>query len=127
MKLLPVHSTCVVTSTLVETALAHVMHVLVFTENTDPLGTSGVLVVVIVVTWSSKSQNKFSSRSSHFVCFGPTAPLNGLIYDILRANSLDPGSIGVQSDIWRSMKGGNNIRKGQNKEIQMRAYPVAFD
>jgi hypothetical protein len=50
MKLLPVHSTCVVTKTLVDTALAHVKHVLVFTENTPPLGTSGVRVVVSITT-----------------------------------------------------------------------------
>lgn len=50
MKLLPVHSTCVVTITFVLAALAHIIQVLVFTENTPPLGTSGVLVVVIVTT-----------------------------------------------------------------------------
>ena len=50
MKLRPVHSTCVVTSTLLATALAHVMHVLVLTENTFPLGTSGVRVVVSMLT-----------------------------------------------------------------------------
>jgi hypothetical protein len=50
MKLLPVHSTCVVTITLVEAALAHIIHVLVLTEKTPPLGTSGVRVVVIVTT-----------------------------------------------------------------------------
>lgn len=50
MKLRPVHSTCVVTTTLVDIALAHVMHVRVLTENTPPLGTSGVRVVVTVDT-----------------------------------------------------------------------------
>ena len=49
MKLLPVHSTCVVTSTFVVDALAHVMHVRVFTANAPPLGTSGVRVVVSIV------------------------------------------------------------------------------
>ena len=47
MKLRPDHSTCVVTTTLLDTLLAHVMHVLVLTENTLPLGTSGVRVVEI--------------------------------------------------------------------------------
>ena len=50
MKLLPVHSTCVVTTTFVDTALAHMIQVFVFTENTPPLGTSGVRVVVSIVT-----------------------------------------------------------------------------
>ncbi len=50
MKLLPVHSTWVVTITLVDMALAHIMQVLVFTEKTPPLGTSGVRVVVTVTT-----------------------------------------------------------------------------
>lgn len=50
MKLLPVHSTCVVTMTLEETLLAHIMHVRVLTENTPPLGTSGVRVVVSIET-----------------------------------------------------------------------------
>ena len=50
MKLRPVHSTCVVTSTLLDTLLAQVMHVRVLTENTFPLGTSGVRVVVSIVT-----------------------------------------------------------------------------
>lgn len=72
IKLLPVHSTCVVTMTRVETVLAHMMHVRVFTTNTLPLGTSGFLVDVIIMTWSSKSQYTFSSWISHFVCFGPT-------------------------------------------------------
>lgn len=48
---LPVHSTVVVTTTLVELGPAHVIHVLVLTLNTPPLGTSGVLVVVIIVTY----------------------------------------------------------------------------
>jgi hypothetical protein len=71
MKLRPVHSTCVVTITLLDTLLAHMMHVLVLTENTFPLGTSGVRVVVMVVTKSSKSQWTTSSLSSHLVCRGP--------------------------------------------------------
>ena len=50
IKLRPVHSTCVVTKILDDTLLAQVIHVLVFTEKTPPLGTSGVLVVVIIDT-----------------------------------------------------------------------------
>lgn len=50
IKLLPVHSTCVVIKILVDTLLAHVIHVRVLTANTPPLGTSGVLVVVIITT-----------------------------------------------------------------------------
>ena len=50
MKLRPVHSTWVLTMTFVETLLAHMMHVRVFTEKTPPLGTSGVRVVVTVET-----------------------------------------------------------------------------
>lgn len=46
MKLLPVHSTWVVTMTRVEMVLAHIIHVRVLTTNTPPLGTSGVLVEV---------------------------------------------------------------------------------
>ncbi len=48
MKLLPDHSTCVVTKTRVDEELAHMRHVLVFTANAPPLGTSGVRVVVRV-------------------------------------------------------------------------------
>lgn len=48
MKLRPVHSTSVVTIIRVDTPLAHMIQVRVFTANTPPLGTSGVLVVVIV-------------------------------------------------------------------------------
>ena len=50
MKLRPVHSTCEVTTTFDDTLLAHMMHVLVLTEKTPPLGTSGVRVVVSVDT-----------------------------------------------------------------------------
>ncbi len=50
MKLRPVHSTCVVTRTLLERLLAQVIHVRVLTENTLPLGTSGVRVVVSMLT-----------------------------------------------------------------------------
>lgn len=50
MKLRPDHSTCVVTTTLLDTLLAHMIHVLVLTENTFPLGTSGVRVVFRVET-----------------------------------------------------------------------------
>ena len=104
MKLLPVHSTCVVTTTLVDTALAHMMHVRVLTANTPPLGTSGVRVVVIVMTWSSKSQYTVSSRSSHFVERGPMLPLRGLMYDMLRVRHLGSAADGVQSEIWMSMR-----------------------
>src|SRR5688572_8246898 len=100
MKLRPVHSTWVVTKTLLVIGLAHMIHVLVFTENTPPLGTSGVRVVVIVVTYSSKSICSVSSLISHFVCLGPIDAFNGLIYDIFLVNSFDPGAAGIQSDIW---------------------------
>lgn len=50
MKLLPDHSTWVVTITRVDAALAHMIQVRVFTANTLPLGTSGVRVVVSVET-----------------------------------------------------------------------------
>ena len=50
MKLRPVHSTCVVTNTRLATLLAQVIHVRVLTENTPPLGTSGVRVVVSMLT-----------------------------------------------------------------------------
>src|SRR6267154_3958380 len=113
MKLLPVHSTCVVTITLVEIALAHMMHVFVFTENTPPLGASGVLVVVNITTWSLKSQVKASSWISHFVSFGPMLLFRGLIYDMFRAKSFKLSPVGDQSDIctsewgcqWKSSKG----------------------
>lgn len=49
-KLLPVHSTPVVTTTLHEFPLAQVILVLVLTLKLPPLGTSGVLVVVITQT-----------------------------------------------------------------------------
>ena len=55
MKLLPVHSTVVVTNTLVELFFAHIQQVFVLTAKLPPLGTSGVLVVVRVVTKSTKS------------------------------------------------------------------------
>jgi len=55
MKLRPVHSTRVVTSNFVDTELAHITHVLVLTEKTPPLGTSGVRVVVIVEMYCSGS------------------------------------------------------------------------
>ena len=50
MKLRPVHSTAVVTIMRVELGPAHIKQVLVLTEKTLPLGTSGVLVVVTVLT-----------------------------------------------------------------------------
>ena len=50
MKLRPVHSTAVVTITLEDTLLAHIMHVRVLTWKTLPLGTSGVRVVVSMQT-----------------------------------------------------------------------------
>lgn len=50
IKLLPVHSTVVVTINLDAAAPAHIIHVRVLTENTPPLGTSGVRVVVSVET-----------------------------------------------------------------------------
>lgn len=67
-----------------ETALAQVMHVFVLTENAPPLGTSGVRVVVIIVTYSSKSRWSISSRSSHLADLGPMLPLSGFVYDIWR-------------------------------------------
>ena len=48
MKLRPVHSTWVLTTTREDALLAHVMHVRVLTLKTLPLGTSGVRVVVII-------------------------------------------------------------------------------
>ena len=98
MKLRPDHSTTVDTSTFVAMLDAHVMHVRVLTENTLPLGTSGVRVVVIMTTYSSKSQCTVSSRISHFVCFGPMPPDSGLMYDMFRASSFG-SSMGIQSDI----------------------------
>ena len=98
MKLRPVHSTCVVTSTLLATSLAQVIHVFVLTENTPPLGTSGVRVVVSMVTNVSKSHTTISSRSSHRVCFGPMLALSGLMYVMLRASNFEP-SVGIQSEI----------------------------
>jgi hypothetical protein len=50
IKLRPVQSTCVETIILVVNGEAHIKHVLVFTENTPPLGTSGFRVVVRVET-----------------------------------------------------------------------------
>lgn len=99
MKLRPVHSTWLVTRTLVDTLLAHMMHVRVFTEKTFPLGTSGVRVVVIVETYSSKSQWAVSSRNSHRVCLGPMLALRGLMYDMLRASNAGLSGKGIQSDI----------------------------
>ena len=48
MKLRPVHSTWVLTTTREDALLAHVMHVRVLTLKTLPLGTSGVRVVVTI-------------------------------------------------------------------------------
>lgn len=79
MKLRPVHSTAVVTSTLVVLFLAQVKHVLVFTEKLPPDGTSGVLVVVRLTTKLSKSTWRFSSVKIHFVDLGPTGALMALI------------------------------------------------
>jgi hypothetical protein len=78
-KLLPVHSTPVVTTTLHEFPLAQVMLVLVLTLKLPPLGTSGVLVVVMTQTKSSKSTCADSSVMRHFVCLGPIEPLRGLM------------------------------------------------
>lgn len=50
MKLLPVHSIVDVTTNLVDAEPAHMRHDRVLTENSPPLGTSGVRVVVRVVT-----------------------------------------------------------------------------
>src|ERR1700753_577284 len=105
MKLRPDHSTCVVTTTRLDTLLAHVIHVLVLTENTFPLGTSGVRVVVKVDTKSSKSQWTISSLSSHLVCLGPMEALRGLMYDMLRVSRLGFPRLlaeGAQSEICRS-------------------------
>ena len=112
MKLLPVHSTAVVTSTFVDTALAQVMHVRVFTENTPPLGTSGVRVVVSVVTYWSKSTCSISSLISHFVCLGPRLPFKGLMYDMFFVSSFEPSETGVQSDICRSKQKQKNALAG---------------
>lgn len=79
MKLLPVHSTLVVTTTLVDLELAHTRQVRVLTLNTPPLGTSGVLVVVTMEMYLSGSIWSSSSVISHFVCFGPIPPFKGLI------------------------------------------------
>lgn len=51
IQLFPVHSTPVVTITLVDSGPAHIKHVLVLTLKTPPLGTSGVLVVVIMTMY----------------------------------------------------------------------------
>jgi hypothetical protein len=55
-QLLPDHSQSVVTTTFVELAPAHVKQVLVLTLNALPLGTSGVLVVVIIEMYLSGSK-----------------------------------------------------------------------
>jgi len=47
-KLLPDHSTCVDTTTLVDAIEAQVIHVRVLIANMPPLGTSGVRVVVTI-------------------------------------------------------------------------------
>lgn len=110
-KLRPVHSTAVVILTRVEVGPAHMRHVLVFTENDPPLGTSGVLVVVIVLTQLSKSTWTVSSLSSHLVCFGPTLPFSGLMYDMFRDNNPEPSGAGDQSDTCMAeLEGQYNIR-----------------
>jgi hypothetical protein len=88
-----------VINTLVDTELAHIIHVLVLTEKTPPLGTSGDRVLVIVEMYSSGSLCTISSVISHFVDFGPTLEFRGLIYVIFLVRRLDPGAVGCQSDI----------------------------
>jgi hypothetical protein len=48
MKLHPVHSTWVLTTTREDTLLAHMMHVRILMLKTLPLGTSGVHVIVTI-------------------------------------------------------------------------------
>jgi hypothetical protein len=79
MKLLLLHSTPVVTTTLHLFPLSHVMLVLVLTAKAPPLGTSGVLVVVMTQTKSSKSTCADSSVMRHLVCRGPIEPVRGLM------------------------------------------------
>lgn len=102
MKLLPVQSTVVVTSTLVELFLAHVKHVLVLTAKLPPLGTSGVRVVVSVTTKSSKSTCRFSSTRMHCADLGPTGALRGLMYLYVLVSRFEPDFCGAQSPICRS-------------------------
>lgn len=78
---------------------AHMIHILVLTENEPPLGTSGVLVVVTTVTYFSKSILIVSSFSSHLADLGPTGPLSGLMYEIFRASCLGFSVDGYQSEI----------------------------
>ena len=109
IKLRPLQSICVVTITLVETAEAHITQVRVITANTPPDGTSGVLIVVIVETYSSKSRCTVSFLISHLVSFlishlvGPTEALSGLVYDMFQTSSLDVGDVCALSDIWMSV------------------------
>jgi hypothetical protein len=104
IKLLLVHSTWVVTINLVDTPLAHMMHVRVLTENTPPLGTSSVRFIVSITIEVSTSDCSVSSRISHLVCFGPTLAVNGRMYDMFLMRSSGLPSIGDQSDIWISEK-----------------------
>ena len=101
IKLRPLQSICVVTITLVETTEAHIIQVRVITANTPPDGTSGVLIVVIVETYSSKSRCIVSFLISHLV--GPTEALSGLVYDMCQTSSLDVGDVCALSDIWMSV------------------------
>ena len=78
------------------------MLVLVLTLNDPPDGTSGVLVVVITQTKSSKSTCAVSSTIRHFVCFGPIVAKSGLMYDNDRVSRFEPDFSGAQSDTCNS-------------------------
>lgn len=53
-----------------------------------------------------------SSLSSHLVCFGPTEPFSGLVYDMFLAISFASGDDGDQSDTWISSSKVSGAWKG---------------
>ena len=78
-QLLPVHSIVQLAMMRVLFPGPHIRQYFVFVVKTLPLGTSGVCVLQLTVIAFSRSKASRVLVVMHFVCFGPTGPLSGLI------------------------------------------------
>jgi hypothetical protein len=80
-QLLPVHSIVQLAIMRVLLPGPHIRQYFVFVVKILPLGTSGVCVLQLTVTAFSKSNASSVLVVMHFVCFGPTGPFRGLMYE----------------------------------------------
>lgn len=88
-------------------------HVFVLTQNTPPLGTFGVRVVLTIViqpgsaasppSGASLSKCSCSCWISHFVDLGPMGPLSGLMYESVCVWRDGLEEEGVHSDLTSSI------------------------